>query len=145
MTQSSRRLMIAGFKDLWKKARNGAYFTKRGPIDWSSYTFEKKARAVSILVDDTSMMTVDGITPASMSFEIGAPINEDRSNPEIDDGLLDELFEDAQLVLEGIQRLQQPGTQEPVILGMDRNVSVVEWHSAELKIQGIVVIFNLKF
>ena len=143
---SARKDVTQKVKELAKAARNGAYFVKRGYINWSSFPFEKYPRAIAILVDEENLFRDHtGFADARISLEIFTSIPDSDEDPQIDDGVLDELIDDARWIMESLEQSRNK-QGDPIVFKMKRNTSsVVESHDATLMVQGIVAIIQVTY
>lgn len=137
--------MLDTLKELCKKLRGGSYFVKRGPINWAEFPFEKYPRAIAILVDDQTFISSTGIQKASMSIEVAGSMPSPKDNPEVDDGLLDEFFEDVSLVLLSLREAKQGRGEDPVVFDVTADATATEFHDSTLKVQGIMVFFRVQY
>lgn len=144
-TASARRNALKKLKELWKGARNGVYFVKRGAVNWGTFDFDAKPRAVAILVDRGSFLRINGINYADVAFEICAQMRATPGEPEIDDELLDELIDDAERVIYDLQESKDK-EDNPVVLKVSKDTAEYEeFHDVEKKIQGIIVKVSIEF
>lgn len=137
MSESSRARLLRFTKNEWVSIRNGAY-TKviRGAVNWASFPFEKFPRAVSIHVDNSTLVpNTTGMNSATISFEIMSKMPKDPEN--IDDSLLDEFYEDA---LQIVRKICQEGhsSGNPLIFRRDQQNSAIEARDAGLGVQGLI-------
>jgi len=136
--------MMDTFLELAKSVRSGAYFAKRGAIIWVAHPWEAsgKDRAISIQVDEGSLLPNEmGMRQTAVTMEIAAPMPHPEEIAAIDSALEDEMITDAVWILEAILR-RQDDQGDPVVFKVDRDAPFVEWHDAELKVQGLVVYFK---
>jgi len=132
-------------RSLCEQVRNGAYFVKRGYINWSTFPFDKHERAIAILVDEESLEPSEkGFAEARLSFEIFTSIPESE-NPQIDDGILEELIIDARWIVSKLVQARNR-QDDPIIYAYKKNTSsIVESHDATLMVQGIVAIIRVTY
>ena len=129
-----------------KLARNGKYFVKRGAMVWAAFDFSRHERAVAIMFDDLTILRQDKPNDAKVAIEMFCRMPKDTDDPEIDDGLLDELIEDAEWVLVKAMSETSKGSGDNVILRLDaESANVVEAHDVSKRVQGIVVTFNVSY
>lgn len=141
MTVSSKsplRNMAEYLREQWRAVRGGTYFVKRGPILWADFDFEAQPRAVAILIDDHTFLR--DINDANVAFELGARMPSGRE-PEVDDGLLEELTDDAKWVIRQLVK----GTDsvgDAVVLRLEhQSARIREWHDPDMKVQGVICTF----
>jgi len=133
-------------KQFAKQARNGAYFVKRGFINWAEFDFETNKRAISILVDEEGLFPDKrGMENARISMEIFTSISKSTEPVMIDDGVMDELIEDARWIVNQLEQAKNK-QGENVALKIDKHASnLVESHDATLGVQGIVAIIRVTY
>jgi len=148
VVKSARRVMCDRWKELAKEMRNGTYFVKRGAINWTTFSFEDHGAGIALMVDDGELLRTQrnkGMKPARCSMEITHRLPGEQESPEIDDGLMDELLDDAEWLITELMKSRTAG-DDPVVFRIDENsVRFVEFHDIEVKVQGIVVTFNLEY
>lgn len=137
--------MLDKLRELCKALRGGSYFIKRGPINWAEFPFDRYPRAISILVDEQSFISNNGIQRAQMSIEVAGAMPSPKDNPEVDDGLLDEFFEDVSIVLLNLREAKQGKGQDPVVFDVSSDATATEFHDSTLKVQGIMVFFRVQY
>jgi len=140
--------MCDRWKELAQQMRNGIYFVKRGAILWPAFSFEDHEGGIALMIDDGSLLRTQknrGMKPARCSMEMFRRMASTKEAPEIDDGLMDELLDDAEWLLQELMK-SRTSADDPVVFRIDANsVRFVEAHDTELKVQGIVVTFNLEY
>lgn len=143
MSDSPRKIVLDTLRGFCQQVRGGVYFVKRGPIDWATFPFNQHSRAISILVDDQSLFL--DINVASLTLEFGAQLRSVSDDPGLDDGLMDELTDDAEWVVRSL--IDSSNSQgDAVVLRTDLKESrAIEFHDAQLMVQGIVVNFEVSF
>ena len=143
LADSPRKVMMDTFRQLCRDVRGGVYFTKRGPIDWSSFNCGEQERAIAILIDDHSFMK--DINDASITFEIAGRMIQPEQRPDLDDGLLDEFIDDAEWIIRSL--IDSVDTQgDPVVLKAGfADARIVEFHDVQLRVQGIIAFIEVSF
>jgi hypothetical protein len=140
--------MCDRWKELAGQMRNGIYFVKRGAILWPSFSFTDHKGGIALMLDDGNLLRTQrnrGMKPARCSMEMFRRMESTPEAPEIDDGLMDELLDDAEWLLKELMK-SRTSADDPVVYRIDENsVRFVEAHDTELKVQGIVVTFNLEY
>ena len=140
--------MMDSMKAKARTVRNGRYFVKRGAIDWTSHDFASKPFALSLQIDDGSLLrtaSVRGMKSARISMEMFAPLPKAQDVPEIDDGLLDELIDDAEAIVLDLV-MARDSSDDPIVFRVDETgARFVEAHDISLLVQGIVVTFNVQY
>lgn len=149
VAKSPRRVMAERWKELAGKARNSSYFVKRGAINWTTFDFETHGGAIALMIDDGSLFRVQstrGMKPCRCSMEMFHRLPDPlMESPEIDDGLMDELLDDAEWIINELAS-SRDSSGDPVVFRIDRkSVTFVEAHDIEVKVQGIVVSFNMEY
>lgn len=148
VVKSSRRVMLDRWKELAKEMRNGSYFVKRGAINWTTFPFGDEGAGIALMVDDGSLLRTQrnlGMKPARCSMEIFHRLPDEQESPEIDDGLMDQILDDAEWLIIELMK-SRTAANDPVVFRIDENsVRFVEAHDIEIKVQGVVVTFNLEY
>jgi len=141
---SPRAFLLQAIKSEAKLVRGGVYFVKRGVIDWSTFPFAERPRAIAVLSDDCSVLKSTGINDMTLSLEMATSMPT-GSEPEIDDGILDELFQDAETLLrKAAERIDSNGDPAAIVL-MTESARVVEFHDSRLRVQGIVLTLTASY
>lgn len=136
--------MINAIRVSWGEVRGGSYFVKRGPIHWASFDFEELPKAVAILVDDLSFMKNDGINDANISFEVAARMATGKES-EVDDGLLDEIIDDAIWVIRSLKQAKNSQGDNVIMRLSERTARITEWHDPDVRVQGVVASFQVEY
>jgi hypothetical protein len=141
MNKSPRRVAAESLKFFASTVRGSSYYVKRGAINWANFDFEAHPRAISILFDEQSLLKE--INDCRVSLEMFSRLPEVETG--IDDGLMDELFEDAEYIFRSFVNALD-GQGNSVVLSADQpGVRVVEAHDANLGVQGVVVMMNITY
>lgn len=140
---SSRKVMMDTFRKLCEEVRGGIHFIKRGPIDWSSFNFDENQRAIAILVDDTSFLK--DINDASLSFEIAGRMIQPEDRPNLDDGLLDEMIDDAEWIIRSLIDSKDKQGDSVIMKAGFNDARIVEFHDVQLRVQGIIAFIEVSF
>lgn len=135
--KSARRVALEAFKAAAKKVRNGAYFVKRGPINWAVFPFPKHPRAIAITIDTQDFLPHNGIHNAEVAIEMAAAMPGDDEEPGIDDGLMDDLTEDAEEIVRQLLTKQDALGDAVALKVVGRSID--EFHDSELRVQGVIV------
>ena len=86
-----------------------------------------------------------GFADARISMEIFTRIPDTDQEPQIDDGLLDELIDDARWIVEQLEQSKNKAG-DPIVFKLPKNTSsLVESHDATLMVQGIVAIIRVTY
>jgi len=137
-TKSPIRVMAEYLREQWATVRNSTYFVKRGPILWAEFPFETRPKAASILIDDYTLFR--DINAARVSFEVGARMPSGRE-PQVDDGLLEELTDDCRWVLRQLVKATDPVGNQIVLRFEHSSARIREWHDPDMKVQGVICDF----
>lgn len=131
-----------------KEVRNRRYYVKRGVIDWSAFPFSSQEYAISVQMDDSTLLRTDGNT-GILSLEFATTIKELKIEPiQIEDRVIDEFDEDAEEIMRlASKELQTFGrVTASVLLAIDvKEARSQEFHDVTYKVQGTVVSVPLKF
>ena len=142
---STRRVLTTTLKAIWSEQRANAYRkVHRGPINWTSFNFETYPRAVAILLDEVQLFRItQGFIRATLSMEIMCRLPDQPE--EIDDGLMDDLYEDVEQVIKKLS-VSVDDEGNPVIAFINRETAnVIETHDATRGVQGLVVLMEVDF
>lgn len=142
---SPRKVALDTVKALAKKVRSGAYFVKRGAINWTTWDFEKHPRAISIQLDRVTLFKVNGMNDGVITLEMFSRMSSKEVPPEIDDGVMDELLEDAEAIFLGLMSAEDKQGDSVVTKLEQDSTEVVESHDTSLRVQGIVVTVPVTF
>lgn len=141
--------IIAAIRETWKTVGDGAYYFKRGPINYATWPYESWARTVSVQIDERSIMRK--FTEAQMTFELSARLSDapDGDGHSLDDGLLDEMTADLVAVLRSLARQKYPGQSRDSLfasLGAEQG-TVLEFYDMDAvrPVQGITFSFPVSF
>jgi len=138
---SGRRLFLNALKDACQKVRGGKYFVKRGVIPWAGFPFESFSRAISIQLD-TSDINKEALEGSGV-LDFGTSLPGDDRYPSIDDGVMDEFYEDAVAIYEAVAASNPDGAGQPFrYLHFGK---VAEQSDTDLKFQGILVPFTVGY
>lgn len=145
-TPSIRCQVMAELKRLAGVARNGRYFVKRGAINWAAFDFEKHGPAIAVMMDDTTLLRPDGneFNRANLALEVFAPMP-DGSDPGIDDGLLDELLEDAESIICDVNKATTSDGQPLAFDIVTGSASAKESSDVDQRVQGVVCQFTIRY
>lgn len=148
VAKSARRQMCDRWRELAEQVRNGLYFVKRGAINWTTFPFKDEQGGIALMIDDGQLLRTQrerGMKPARCSMEMFRSLPDLNAIPAIDDGLMDELLDDAEEILTELMK-SRTASNDPIVFRIDANsVRFVEAHDTEIKVQGIVVTFNLEY
>lgn len=139
-----RRELLTAIRKLCATVHNARYFTKRGPIDWASFPFDRHPFGCAILCDDTTLFR--RIDTAVVTLQLAAKLPDYAAKgPEIDDGLADEFYDDVRWVLTELRK-QRDERGQPVAISIGtESARVVEFHDADLLVQGVLVTIPIDF
>jgi len=133
--------MLTKLLELCRKVRNNAYYVKRGAINWSSFPFDVRPLAVSVQVDDFSILKISGMNEGKLTLEMASRMAEETTDPQMDDAEIDRLISDAETIITGLMKAVDTAG-DSVLYRLDReSVNVVEFHDTSRMVQGIVVSF----
>jgi hypothetical protein len=137
---SARKNIMDALVFYAKAVRNKRYHVKRGAIAWEDHDFDGREFAIAVMVDDCTILNPRGMNEAKIGIEIATKMPGTTEDPQIDDGTLDLLIEDAEFILENTKR-KQDSQGDNVLLKLT-GANVTEFHDAAIRVQGIVVSFN---
>lgn len=141
MAKSPRHVLLETIKTAAKKVRNGAYFVKRGPIDFIAFPFAKYPRAIAVSVDSQTFLPPNGLYDAELSLTFAAEIPENPEDPGIDDGLMDQFTDDAEVIAHSLPSSVDIQGDAVALKVVGR--SVEEFHDLDMRVQGVIVHLNV--
>ncbi len=141
---SARELALDAMRRFAGEVHGGRYFVKRGWIHWGTFPFDAHWRGFSIQVDRAPFVVEPG-APGEMeiTFELAASMPEGEE-PGFDDGVQEEMIEDARWVVERAAADQYNGDTMFALLRGSRTVAE-EFHDASDRVQGVVASFRIKY
>lgn len=140
----SRVDVVKAFVKYASEVSRGEYFVKRGAVNWATFPFDEKGKAIAVMIDDTTFMAPNkGFDFMNLSLEV-ADRMPDGTQPAIDDNLYEQMRVDIEWILARvIQETNSKG--DNVIMRVDRNARLIEFHDVDRRVQGVVVTLNLTF
>ena len=150
--ESIRTRILKKLVDLCRAERAGAYYVRRGPINWAEFSWDRHAQAMAIITPEFTIMqpirqemTIQMEVAQSMPDE---KVDEDESvgggfNDNEIEGLV---FDTEQILRQFMESKDTLVTTDDLLLNLDiLNVEVQEMSSADFSIQGIVVTFTIQY
>ena len=121
------------------------YFFKRGPIDYTSWPYERYGRTISLQVDESTMFKE--MNEAVLTFELswriaGAPGGDEVTS--IDDGVQDEMRGHLYYIINKM-RTWTLDSGDPLVIGATFTQPVTEFHDTSLGMQGISYTFTISY
>ena len=138
---TARKVLIQNLKDACKQARNSRYYVKRGPIVWPSFNFEVRPYAISIGMDEFSMMR--DINEGGIRMEFAASM--DSEAEEVDEDLMEEFIDDAHWIIRTVIDARNSQGDSVVLRLNLEEVSGFEFFDVRLGIQGVIVQFGTSY
>jgi len=135
---SNRTLAFRSLKDISKKARNGAYFVKRGAVEWEIFPFPTFPLAISIQVSERTVG--QEINKLDCAMEFGAPIPGKDEHPGIDDELMDRFDEDYEAIIAAWRKAADEAGNFVLAFAFGR---AEEFHDADYRVQGVTYHFTI--
>lgn len=136
--KSNLRLAMESLIGISRKARNGAYFVKRGAIVWEEFQFDRHPRAISIQVDERDFLRQT--CRADCAIEFAAAIPGTAEIPEIDDGLMDEFTEDVEAIVRAWRAAAD--SVGSFVIGFTPG-KITEFHDVDYRVQGVTAKFSI--
>jgi len=127
----------------WSEVRGGSYYVKRGAISWPSFDFERRPRAVAIMADELLFLRAEA--PMDVSFEVAASMPGPTEDPQIDEGLIDELADDTEWVVRKLIEAVDTQGDCVALRVAEQDARIIEWHDPTIRVQGIVAFFQVTF
>lgn len=137
--------IIDAIKSLARAERSGAYFVKRGPIDWAIFPWHRYPRGIAIMMADASFAPPDSMHTATFLLSAGAKLAEEKEIPEIDDGLQVELIRDLESVVYGLAPMKDSRGDTLAYRAESLTWNIRGWHDASIHAQGVNAQFTLTF
>lgn len=121
------------------------YFFKRGPIDYTSWPYDRHPWVMSMQIDESGMFK--DINNAVLTFELSTRLADapgDEETQSIDDGIQDEMRGHLYYLITEMRSLvAQSG--DPLVIGMTHTQPITEFHDTGLRVQGISYTFNIGY
>lgn len=149
--KSPRLALIETLLALLRRVRGGIYEAQRGPINWLTYDFADKRRAAALGIADSPLFPVHGggfsKSPATVVFDLYAPLPDEKEGVrDPDDGTLDEMYIDARYIVRGLIQAKDAKNGDSIVFGIpEERVTIVEVFDAEVRIQGVKVVFPVHY
>ena len=134
---SNRSQMARAFTDALAQVRNGAYRVYRGPVTWVAFDFNAHPLGAAVILAETALQDSG---EATIILELFAAWHErpiERNTP-LDDLTLDDLYEDARLVVRSVISARRRDG-EAVLAGAKLKLATVEETYVQDIIMGIIV------
>lgn len=139
MTQPSNRTLAFGsLKDICKKARNGAYFVKRGAVEWECFPFLSYPLVISIQVAERQVGAEINKFECAMEFVAPIPGKDDQAG--IDDHLMDQFDEDYEAIIAAWKQAADGIGNFVLSFAFGR---AEEFHDADYRVQGVTFHFTI--
>lgn len=137
------RAALEAIREKARLVRGGRYFVKRGWLVWSAFPFDVHERGLSITVAFSRFLEEDGHPgEAEVTLALAARI-EDSPDPGLDDGVVQEMIDDARWVVREAARQREDGYR-PFTALHDSTSTVQEFHDDADRVQGVVASFRLR-
>lgn len=147
---SPRRNLFTFLKEEAESVRGGRYAVKRGAVNWVRWDFKASPYGIAICHDQGFLFGGTGKAGArrgTVTLEMAAKMRRypgDQADG-FDEELVDELLDDAASIVDAAARAQN-AMKQPLLIGFMRgNVTFVEFHDAQLGVQGVVVEFEVDY
>ena len=134
--------LLTKLRELWAERAPTAYRVRRGAVNWSAFDFKQHPRGVAIILEESPLLPQPGNNRATIGFEVFAAMHTGEAE-NLDDGVLEELRDDARAVIGGIAEWVVDGRPQ---CDVDLNSAVVdEAYDLRRGVQGILVSFDVLF
>jgi len=134
-----KKEVMQKFIDLWRGVRNQKYSVFRGAVNWPNHDFNKQPYCVAVMMDECSFL--GEINDGVVSFEIFAPIVKERK---INDAELEvQLLNVLEVLYEFGKSKNKDGRSVGTIL--PNSERCIEHYDSSLNVQGLVILFSIKF
>lgn len=136
-------------RELAEELGEGRYFVKRGWINWASFMFDHHGRGLSIQMDQATLFPQQGANPACgfhfarFSLEMAAKLEDHSTNPGIDDGIQHEMTNLGRRMFGELSTAKRDDGSPLVAMVLTDGASVQEFHSADDRVQGVVLTVTL--
>jgi len=138
----ARADLMAALVEEARKVRGGAYWVKRGYVNWAAFPFSTHPRAMTIALAEEDLIPTPGRerpigeTRGTLLFEVAARTPTGDEDLAVDDGLLEEFKDDVVEVLGALLARQSGGY--PLSFGVfPDGANAAEWHDADEGTQGV--------
>ena len=134
-----RKEVLSRFIKLWETVRNQKYTVFRGAVNWPNHDFQKTPYVVSVGMDECTFLRE--INEGVMSFEIFAPIVKEKK---INDVELDiQLMNVMEIMFEFGKSKNLDGRSIGIVL--PKSETCIEYYDSSLNVQGLIILFSIKF
>lgn len=133
--------VVGKMRALAEELRGRAYYVRRGAINWATFEFQKRERAVSIMVDEATMLRAMNSLKVTLEFACAIPEQVDAMN----DDMMDQFMVDFEAFADKlVKSVDDKG--DAVVHSLDLNtVIAVEFSDFDLQVQGLSVSFQLSY
>ena len=150
--ESIRTRILKKLVGLCQAERAGAYYVRRGPINWAEFAWSRHAQAIAIITPEFTIMqpirqemTVQMEVAQSMPDEKVIETNPDTGGFN-DNEIEGMVFDVEQILRQFMQSKDSLLPTDDLLLNLDiLNVEVQEMSSADFSVQGIVVTFTIQY
>lgn len=142
---SARKTMLDTIIALAKKVRSGAYWVHRGPVNWATFDYGNRPRGIAVRFEDGQFLAPHAMNEATLGIDLFTAWDDDPGNPDVDDGLIDELIDDATEIVEALGRATDAQGDAVVFRIARTTARVMEVSDADLGVLGVIVQFNVTY
>jgi len=136
-----RKEVMDKFLELWGEVRNQKYEVHRGAVNWPNYDFDKHPLAVAVMMDECSFL--GQINEGIVSFEIFAKITDDKKLNDVElETQLNNVMNVIHLFNKSISSIDPRRSIGAVL---PKSEKCIEHYDISLNVQGLVILFSVKF
>ena len=136
-TMSGRRKVAQTVMNSYAKARDGFYkHIRRGAVNWAAVDFQRDQGYVAVSMDENRLFRTKIGLPITLGIEVFTMMPQEEKD--IDDGMMDKLFED---LLDVVMVLDQAVDAQgnAVVTKIDYGIAnAVEASDADKGVQGLI-------
>lgn len=152
--ESVRTRMLDRLVNICKAERGGAYYVRRGPINWAEFPWHRHSQAISILTPEFTIlqpvrqqMNVTMDLVQKMPMESMIMDSETEETHGFDDNEIEGLVFDGEQILRQFMESTDPlFPSDTLVLNLDLlNVDVTEMTNTDFSIQGIMISFTVQY
>lgn len=142
---SARRAVMAQLVQSWARVRGGAYDSHRGVVNFTTYEWGERDRAVSVFMDDETFGRVQN--EGTVAFHVFARLRDrtpgDGGN--IDDSVIDEIKDDAVTVIQELIDARDTKGDSLIYLFLENTATMQEAYDLKAGVEGVLILFDIRF
>ncbi len=145
---SQRTNVLSQIVSLCNKVGDGAYFVRRGAINWSEFDFSQHRAGISILTPEFTLLGRE-FNSMVITLEICQKILSTDRSYDLADGLTDldieGLVEDARVVIVDLSTSRDASGNPYILRIVDNKIDGQELANLDFSIQGVNITFSVEY